>query len=294
MGSPCSLHFEDSNAKRMASAAANVLSELQRLERTYSRFLDDSLLCTINREAAVSGAHLPQEAEALINYAFTAHQVSGGVFDITSGRLSRLWNPARGRVPSRDEIEEALSVTGMDRLDWSPPVLRFRVQGMSLDLGGIVKEYAVDRATAICRQEGLTAGTVELGGDLAVLGPHADGSAWQIGIRDPVNRDRALASLPLRRGAMATSGDYERGFEVGGRRYSHLIDPRSGEPVEGSLSSVSVCASSCLVAGTASTSAMLLGEETGIAWLRDCGLSWLAVRRNGTLEHSGITTPISG
>jgi thiamine biosynthesis lipoprotein len=145
----------------------------------------------------------------------------------------------------------------------------------------VVKEYAADRAAQLCREVGVEHGIVDLGGDLAVVGAHADGSPWLAGIKAPRNPDNAIAQIELRSGGLATSGDYERVMIVDGRRYSHIIDPVSGWPVE-SFASVSVVAGSCLVAGAASTLGMLLGLEQGHQWLRNLGLPFLCVDAEGS------------
>jgi thiamine biosynthesis lipoprotein len=151
---------------------------------------------------------------------------------------------------------------------------------MRLDLGGVVKEYAADRAAQLCREVGVDRGVVDLGGDLAVVGVHADGSPWLAGIKAPRNPDSAIAQIELRSGGLATSGDYERVMIVDGRRYSHIIDPVSGYPIE-SYASVSVLADSCLVAGAASTLGMLLGVEAGYEWLQGLGLAFLCIDAEG-------------
>jgi thiamine biosynthesis lipoprotein len=153
---------------------------------------------------------------------------------------------------------------------------------MRLDLGGVVKEYAADRAAAICREHGTVHGVVDLGGDLSLIGPHGDGTPWCVGIKAPLAPGQAAAEIALARGALATSGDYERAMVVDGRRYSHIVDPRSGEPVQ-SFASVSVIADSCLVAGAASTLAMLFGIERGAAWLRELGLPHLTIDAAGRM-----------
>jgi thiamine biosynthesis lipoprotein len=155
---------------------------------------------------------------------------------------------------------------------------------MQLDFGGYVKEYAADRVAALCRELGLCHGLVDLGGDLAVVGPHPDGSAWRVGIRHPRAAAGAIASLALASGGIATSGDYERCLLVDGRRYSHLLNPKTGWPVRG-LASVTVAANHCLIAGTASTVAMLKGRR-GAAWLDRLGLPSLRVDARGNLSGS--------
>jgi thiamine biosynthesis lipoprotein len=141
---------------------------------------------------------------------------------------------------------------------------------MEIDFGGVVKEYAADRAATLCADAGLRHGLVDLGGDIKVIGPHADGSPWVVGIQHPRIADAVMATLDLSHGAIATSGDYERFVEVEGRRYSHILSPRTGMPVQG-LAGVSVVAPECVVAGSAATIAMLM-EERGPAWLEEFGL----------------------
>jgi thiamine biosynthesis lipoprotein len=146
----------------------------------------------------------------------------------------------------------------------------------------------VDRVAELCRRLGASSGLVDLGGDLAVIGPHPDGSPWRVGVRNPFAPERAVATLAVYAGAVATSGDTERCMVVGGRRYGHILDPRSGWPVEGPAA-VTVLASHCLVAGTASTLAMLRGEPDGPAWLTAEGIPHVWVSRKGEL-HRAVET----
>jgi thiamine biosynthesis lipoprotein len=153
---------------------------------------------------------------------------------------------------------------------------------MELDFGGFGKEYAVDRAAAVLRAAGIESGLVNLAGDVAILGPQPGGEPWRVGIRHP-RRDAALvAKLPVHSGALATSGDYERYIEVDGVRHCHLLDPRTGRSARG-FRSVTVHATTCLVAGSASTIAMLLGGKRGLEWLRDLGLAHFCVMEDATV-----------
>jgi thiamine biosynthesis lipoprotein len=274
MGTACRLRLAAADAGVAQGAALAAVAEVDRLERKYSRYRDDSLLAEINRAASVGGeTSLDDETVGLIDYAFACHRQSGGLFDITSGVLRRAWDFTLARAPRPDEIEGLLSRVGLQNLDWRAPVLRFPRAGMEIDFGGIVKEYAADRAAAACRAAGVSHGLVDLGGDIGVVGPQPDGSAWPIGVRHPLAPDQAMAVLRLDSGGLASSGDYERFVEIDGVRYSHILDPRTGWPVRG-LSAVSVAAESCLVAGSLCTIAMLKQEE-GPAWLR--GLAVRAV-----------------
>lgn len=279
MGSPCELR-----AWGCADAALDAAqAELERLEAKYSRYRDDSLTSRINRSAGGAAVEVDAETAGLLDYAAQAWQQSGGRFDLSTGALRRAWDFQSGRLPAPEVLEAARAGIGWSKLDWQRPRLRLPA-GMELDFGGLVKEYAADRVAQLLREQGARGGLVDLGGDIAVVGPQPDGSAWRVGIRDPRQRERALAVIELDRGGLATSGDYERGMTLDGVRYSHLLDPLSGWPVR-SAASVSVAAPLCLLAGTASTSAMLMGEGAE-AWLRELGLPWLLVMQDGGLRGS--------
>ncbi|MBX9609404.1 MAG: FAD:protein FMN transferase [Gammaproteobacteria bacterium] len=280
MGSPCELQLfaeDDALARRAAEAA---MADVARLEARYSRYRDDSLLAEINRVAALGGEiEVDAETASLLDYAATCHAQSDGLFDITSGVLRHAWRFSEGRLPKARELEALLSRIGWQRLEWRAPTLRFPTPGLELDFGGVVKEYAADRAATLCREAGIVGGVVNLGGDIRVIGPRADGSPWRIGIKHPRREHAMLDSLELSHGALATSGDYERCMVVAGQRYGHVLNPKSGWPVR-HLASVSVVAEFCVVAGSASTIAMLK-EEQGPAWLAALGLPHLWVDVHG-------------
>ena len=270
MGSECTFHLYDASVATAEAAEAEVF----RLEHRYSRYRDDSVLTQINRVASTGGSiEVDAETAALLDYAFACHRKSGGLFDITTGILRRAWDFSSGRVPAPAEIARWLPFVGLDKLSWERPYLSFPVAGMELDFGGIGKEYAADRAATLCAEAGVKHGLIDLGGDLCAIGPRPDGSAWPVQIRDPHAPDRCLAVLPLSSGGLATSGDYERYVMIDGLRHGHILSPVTGWPVRG-LTSVSVVADSCLLAGSVATIALLKGAE-GAAWLGELGVNCL-------------------
>jgi FAD:protein FMN transferase len=284
MGSPCELRLYAGSREEAERVADAAVEEVARLESKYSRYRESSLASRINRSAGdAAGVEVDPETARLLDYAATCWAESGGLFDITSGVLRRVWKLDSGRVPSQREIEAILPCVGWQRVRWRSPRLSLPREGMELDFGGFVKEYAVDRVTALCRRLGVRHGLVDLGGDLGVVGPHPDGAPWRVGVRDPRRPERAIAVVALARGALASSGDYERCMAVDGRRYGHVLDPRSGWPVEG-LAAVSVVAPHCLVAGTASTVGMLKGRREGPRWLDALGLPSLRVSAEGEVS----------
>jgi len=215
----------------------------------------------MNRVAQRGGSiDIDCETAGLLDYAFAAYEMSGGLFDVTSGLLRKAWDFKSGRLADQAVVDAVLPRVGLDKVGWNAPRLEFVVPGMEFDFGGLGKEYAVDRAAEVCLASGAEHGIIDLGGDIRVIGPHPNGEPWQIGVRDPRNPASVTATAAIAQGALATSGDYERSIEISGRRYSHILNPQTGWPVRG-LASVRVIADRCLVSGTASTIAMPKGLD---------------------------------
>jgi len=287
MGSPCELQLQAEDPAQARRAAQAVIDEVRRIEARWSRYRDDSLVAAINAAGRDGGAvTVDDETADLVDAAFAAYARSDGLFDITSGTLRSIWNDDLAELPERSRIDDALHRVGLDKLCWRRPELRFLRAGMEIDLGGLGKEYAADRAAATCRACGVESGVVDLGGDLCVIGPLPDGAPWRIGLRDPLGGAEHVATLFVEKGGVATSGVSERFWSIGGRRYGHILDPRSGWPVEGPAS-VTVAAPTCAEAGTAATIAMLKGAMAA-AWLAATGLPHICVDENGALSGSAL------
>jgi thiamine biosynthesis lipoprotein len=282
MGSPCEVQLQGLPANEASAIAERAVVEVERLEALYSRYREDSFLSQINRVAAAGGEIVvDDETEGLLNYAATCHAQSDGLFDVTSGVLRQAWRFDTGALPEPGRIQALLEIIGWDKLRWKPPVLAFPTPGMEIDFGGVVKEYAVDRLAALCLEAGARSGVVNLGGDIRVLGPRADDSPWRVGVRHPRDKADVASSLLIRKGALASSGDYERRIVLDGVTYGHILNPRTGWPVR-RMAAVSVLAELCVVAGSASTIGMLK-EHAGPAWLARLGLPHLWVDVDGKL-----------
>lgn len=266
------------DARAMAGAA---IAEVRRIEAKYSRYRPESVVSRINAAAGGAPVAIDQETVKLLDYAEACFRQSRGRFDPTSGILRRAWRFEPGApVPSAKELAPLLHRVGWHRVERTPETVRLPIAGMEIDFGGFGKEYAVDRAALVLREAGATSAMVNLAGDLAVIGPHPDGSPWRIGVRHPRKADAAIATIALSSGAIATSGDYERFVEVDGVRHCHVLDPRTGRSARG-FQSVTVHAPSCLLAGSASTIAMLMGRDAGLEWLESLTLPYLAVLEDG-------------
>lgn len=271
MGTPCEIQLFAGTPAQAQQATDAAIADIQRLEARYSRYRADSFLSQINQVAAVGGSiPVDPETASLLDYAATCHAQSEGLFDITSGILRKAWRFDSGQLPDPAVIDGLLANIGWHKLTWQNPLLTFNVPGMEIDFGGIVKEYAVDRAATLCAALGIRHGIINLGGDIKIIGPRADGEAWNIGIRHPRQQNALLDTLSLHHGALASSGDYERCLLIDGVRYGHILNPKTGWPVK-KLAAVSVVSDFCVIAGSAATIAMLK-EDQGVAWLKTLGL----------------------
>ena len=293
MGSDCEVHIAGNVSEEHArNAAQSAIHEVRRIEGKYSRYRADSVVAQINA-AAGQGAAVPVDDETadLLAYADRMYWLSDGLFDITSGVLSRAWDFRAGRAPSLPS-QEALhslrqcvgwTLTMLERAAGRSSFALLR-PGMEIDLGGFGKEYAADRAAVLLQQRSVRHGFVNLGGDIRIIGPRPDGAPWQMAIRHPREEDRPLATIALPEGALATSGDYER-FFIGpdGERYCHVLNPQTGWPVR-AWRSISVVAPLCLAAGSICTIAMLKGDDA-LPFLRRQASNFLAVDAQGVVHR---------
>jgi thiamine biosynthesis lipoprotein len=236
--------------------ASEALDEVERLEQQLTVFRDSSEISFINRNAAALAVKVDPALFALLGLCQELSRETEGAFDITSSPLSRCWGFLRrqGRLPAPEEIEQARSLVGSEklRLDSGTRAIRFARSGMEINLGSIGKGYALDRLTEDLRGGVRTALLSAGSSSLRALGRGEDGRGWTIGIRDPRDIDRRLALLRLRDAAMATSGSVEQHFNFDGNRYGHIIDPRTGWPAA-SVAGVTVVTSSAALADALAT-----------------------------------------
>ena len=286
MGGPARLVINATPGQKLNlyNVARQVRALLAALEARYSRYRVDSIVSVINQRAG-SGVftELDPETEALLGLAGRLWDASEGLFDITSGPLRHAWDFRADGTADPTQIESALSLVGWENIEWRESGLRLPTPGMEIDLGGLVKEYAADGAISLMRNLKVTSALIELAGDVATIGDNDDATPWRVGIQDPEGSG-SLCTLQLSNAAIATSGNYARVIDYQRRRYGHLLNPKTGWPVEGP-SSVSVLDSHCLTAGAVATVACLHSEETAGTWLEHAALPWLMVSSSG--DHSG-------
>ena len=260
MASPCEVLFDCSDAELCLPLARVVVDETWRIQNKYNRYDAKSVVSRINTSCGAVIA-LDQETNALISYADECYRLSEGLFDITSGVLRRIWKfDGSDNIPSDQDINNIKDFIGWQKVVWRKSEIRLP-PGMEIDLGGLGKEYAVDSVHAKLIELKAPPFLINFGGDLRVSGPRTDRSSWRVAIEAAHEPGRSEGLVELRRGALTTSGDARRFLVKDGKRYSHILDPRTGRPVVNPPRSVTVAADTCLEAGLLSTLAMLQGER---------------------------------
>jgi FAD:protein FMN transferase len=288
MASPCSIRIETRDERAATKAAKAAIAEVQRIEAKYSRYRSDSMVSKINQAAGGTAVPVDDETASLLHFATQLWRMSDGLFDATSGVLRQAWDFKKAQLPAPEQLQQSLHSIGWNEVQLSGKTCHLPRAGMELDFGGFGKEYAVDRAAGILQQQGVQHALVNLGGDIFALGCHGlpdkAGQAWKVEVQHPRKANASLAGIDVFGGGMATSGDYERFFELDGKRYCHVLDPRTGWPVT-HWQSITVLAPNTTMAGALTTVAMLKGAQ-GLPWLQSQNVKYLAVQHDGVVHQN--------
>lgn len=274
MGTIADVAVVHSDFRYAQGAIDAALKELALVERTMSRFRDDSDVGRANLGAAAGPVEVSEGTAIVLAEALRWADVSDGAFDPCLARAVALWDVGSRTAPPPEteyrryagrDLHRALE---LDRSGGHTRVL-FHEADIGIDLGGIAKGYGVDRAVEALRAWGISDALVNVGGDLHVLGVSEDGDAWKVGVRSPKNPSGLTATIRLTDRAVATSGDYERFFDRDGRRYHHILDPATGEPRHSVSHSVTVVADTCMTADAAATTVFGSPRPRAVALLTD-------------------------
>jgi thiamine biosynthesis lipoprotein len=278
----------DSDKAKPATNA--VFEELKRIENLTS-FHSDSELNKLNSHKQAGVYTVKGELVSIIAEALQAAKITRGAYDPTVGAITKLWRfsgAEEPRLPAPEEIKEALTKVGWEnvRADTGASTIEFLQSGMLLDLGGISKGYALLRSSKILEQHAVHSALINIGGDILVLGSKEPGKPWKIGVQDPRNRGSMIASVSLENKILFTSGDYERTFEVDGKRYHHILDPKTGYPAEGTQS-VTLCGSTEALLQPFGTAAFVKGFDLGIQLIESLeGTVGFIVDADGRMHYS--------
>lgn len=261
MASPCEVLVDSDDIGAAEHLTSLVANEAWRIEDKFSRYSPGNIIDRINT-ASGEGVQVDEETAQLIDFSVSLYELSDGKFDITSGVLRRVWRfDGSSKIPTREAVTDVMKYTGWHRVDWKSPLLAM-APGMEIDLGGIGKEYAVDRCAGLLRNTTDTACLINFGGDLVATAKPTRRSAWKVGIEALNTQTHESDRLVnLFTGGLATSGDARRFLMHDGIRFSHILDPTTGWPVPDAPRSITVAAESCTQAGMLSTLGMLKGAR---------------------------------
>jgi len=270
MASPCELLIETDEESLAYSLTKLAFEEASRIEQKFSRYRQDNIIYKINTSHGKK-ISVDEETALLLDYADQCFHMSDGFFDVTSGVLREAWKfDCSDNVPGRNKVKAILPRVGWQKVSWNKPNFSMP-EGMEIDLGGIGKEYAVDRTAMLTRAHTDNSVLINYGGDLYATKAKNDGNGWLIGIEKPnlksnqvknKNKQRkSVKEFQLKQGGIATSGDVYRYLLKDGIRYSHILDPHTGWPIKDAPHSITVVAESCIEAGILATLGMLNGKS---------------------------------
>lgn len=277
-------HPDEAQGRAAVGAA---MEEMRRIDREMSPFKESSLLSYMNREAARSPVEITPELFELMWRSVRISELTGGAFDVTFASAGRQYDYRKRVKPDQEALAEAMPAIDYHHLQFDRQRTRIRYlhPGVYVDLGGIAKGHAVDRAIAILQKRGITQAMVGAGGDTRIIGDRR-GEPWVVGVRDPRKEGENVAVLPLTDVAVSTSGDYERYFELDGVRYHHIIDPKTGDSAR-EVRSVTVLGDEATTTDALSTSVFVLGVEKGLALVnRLPGIDAIIIDGEGRMHFS--------
>lgn len=285
MGTIVEIQAEGPEGHRLKSAVSASYREMERIIKILSHYDPASVVSEVNRQAGVRPVVAPPELMEVLKMARQVSERSGGAFDITVGALTGWhFDPQHPRMPSPEEIRAQLPRVNyrLVRLNETAGTVFLEQAGMRLDLGGIAKLYILDAGMKTLVQHGIERALINGGGDVLVMSRPGD-RPWRIGIRHPRREGELLGVIALERGLVVSSGDYERYFLREGKRYHHILDPRTGYPAEG-LQHVTLVAETLKAVNGYSAAIMVLGPQQGRALIEATpGLEGLLVRSDGSV-----------
>lgn len=287
MGTLVEITVVNADANVVQTAANQAFDEMSRIEKLMSTYIADSEISRINEAAGKEAIPVSAEVLEIIQAGIQWGEKTKGIFDITIHPLVEAWDFDNGgeTVPSPEQLKTATHLVNFRDIRIQGNTVRLAREGMAINLGGIAKGYAVDRAITILK--GLVPnGIVNAGGDLYAFGQRGPNQPWVIGLQHPRKPQGVLASFALSNQAVATSGDYQRYFMKGEKRYHHILDPATGLPAEGPIS-VTVMAPTVMDADALSTAVFIMGKDKGIEWIESMdGVEAMVIDGTGAAHFS--------
>ncbi|WP_439482629.1 FAD:protein FMN transferase [Cyclobacterium plantarum] len=267
MGSRFDLTVVAANEEEADVFLDTAIAEITRIERLISSWDPNSQTSAINANAGIKPIKVNKELFDLITRSIAISELTDGAFDISYASMDLIWkfDGSMIQMPTAEEVKASVEMVGFEKiiLDSGKQTVFLSQKGMKIGFGAIGKGYAADKAKQLLMGKGAIAGIINASGDMNTWGKKPDGSDWKVAITNPMNKNIAFAELPLKQGAVVTSGDYEKFVEFDKVRYSHIINPQTGYPATGIIS-VTVFAPSAELADALATSVFVMGKEVGI------------------------------
>jgi len=266
------------------------VAEISRIEQLISSWDKNSQTSLINRNAGIKPVKVDKELFDLIKRSIAISKLTDGAFDISYASMDRIWkfDGTMKTIPSEKEIKKSVSKVGFQNiiLDEEKQTVFLKLLGMKIGFGGIGKGYAADKAKNLLISKGVKAGIMNASGDMNTWGQQPNGDYWKVAITNPLNKKNAFGMLPIKSGAVVTSGNYEKYITLNGKRYSHIIDPRTGFPSSGIISAT-VFAPKAEFADALATSIFVMGVEVGINRIDQLpNIDCIIIDENGTIHKS--------
>lgn len=271
MGSKFEITLVDKDSLSAEKNIDKSVSEIRRIENLISEWNPETQISEVNRNAGIKPVKVDAEVFALTEKGIYFSQLTDGAFDISIVAMDKIWkfDDSMNELPSEESIRNSVKNVGYQNiiLDKSNSTIFLKNKGMKIGFGSIGKGYAADKTRELMKSFGVKAGIINASGDISTWGTQPDGTPWAIGINNPFRDDAIAAVLYLKENAVTTSGSYEKYAEINGKRYSHIMNPKTGYPSTG-LTSVTVVGSNATMANGFSTSIMVLGRKKGLRLIK--------------------------
>lgn len=266
------------------------IAEVKRIENLISDWIPTTPLSQINQNAGKQPVKVPLELIELIERSIKISKLTDGAFDISYASMDRIWkfDGSMKEMPSPEAIKKSVEKVGYENIiiDKEKQTVFLKLEGMKLGMGGIGQGYIADKIKALLLSKGCVAGLVNVSGDISTWGKQPNGEQWKVGIKNPINKNKIFATFPLEDTAVETSGSYEKYVTFNGKRYSHIIDTRTGYPATG-LISVSVFAKTTELADALATGVFVMGKEAGMNLVNQLpGVGCIMVDEDGKISTS--------
>ena len=266
------------------------VDEISRIEALISSWDPNSQTSKINNNSGIQAVKVDRELYDLIKRSLSITKLTDGAFDISYASLDKIWkfDGSMTHMPDEEEIKSSVRKVGYQNiiLDDRNSTVFLKLKGMKIGFGAIGKGYAADKAKSLLIENGVKAGIINASGDMTTWGKQTNGDDWKVAITNPLNKNKAFALLPITNGAVVTSGNYEKFVNFNGKRYTHIIDPRTGYPSSGIIS-VTVFAPKAELADALSTSVFVMGKDVGLNRINQLpNIECIIIDENGNIFTS--------